>query len=51
MGRGRKIIVSMGFAKDCYNSVDFRPVKTTGLRIVAKLRKRKSGGIIEWKVN
>ncbi len=40
-----------GIAKDCYNSVDFRPVKTTGLRIVAKLRKGKSGGIIEWKVN
>ena len=37
--------------KDCYNSVDFRPVETTGLKIVAKLRDGQSGGVLEWKVN
>ena len=40
-----------GVEKDQYNSVDFRPVTTTGLRIVAKLRQGESGGVIEWKVN
>ena len=38
-------------AKDCYNSVDFKPVKTTGLKILAKLQKGNSGGVLEWKVN
>lgn len=38
-------------AKDCYNSVDFAPVKTTGLKILAKLRQGESGGVLEWKVN
>lgn len=37
--------------RDRYNSLDFKPVKTTGLRIVAKLREGQSGGILEWKVN
>ena len=37
--------------KDCYNSVDFKPVRTTGLKILAKLRKGESGGVLEWKVN
>jgi DUF1680 family protein len=37
--------------KDCYNSVDFAPVKTTGLKILAKLQEGESGGILEWKVN
>ena len=37
--------------KDCYNSVDFRPVKTKALKIVAQLRKGESGGVLEWKVN
>ena len=37
--------------KDCYNSVDFAPVKTTGLKILAKLQKGESGGVLEWKVN
>jgi hypothetical protein len=31
--------------------VDFTPVTTTGLKIIAQLRKGASGGIIEWKVN
>ncbi len=39
-----------GTAKDCYNSVNFTPVTTTALKIVAKLRKGESGGILEWKV-
>ncbi len=38
-------------SKDCYNSVDFTPVRTTGLKILAKLRKGESGGVLEWKVN
>lgn len=37
--------------KDCYNSLDFKPVKTTGLKIAAQLQDGVSGGIIEWKVN
>ena len=40
-----------GCEKDKYNSVDFTPVTTTGLRIVAKLQESESGGVIEWKVN
>lgn len=38
-------------AKDRYNTVNFKPVRTRGLRIVAQLKKNESGGIIEWKVN
>ena len=37
--------------KDCYNSIDFKPVKTKGLKIVTKLQKGQSGGVLEWKVN
>lgn len=37
--------------KDCYNSVSFRPVRTKALKIVAKLQKGQSGGVLEWKVN
>ncbi len=37
--------------KDCYNSLDFKPVETTALKIAAQLQNGKSGGIIEWKVN
>jgi DUF1680 family protein len=36
--------------RDQYNKLDFAPVKTTGLKIVAKLQKGQSGGVIEWKV-
>ena len=39
-----------GVKKDCYNSLDFKPVKTNGLRISVQLQKGESGGIIEWKV-
>lgn len=39
-----------GVKKDCYNSLDFKPVKTTGLKIAAQLQPGESGGIIEWKV-
>jgi uncharacterized protein len=35
---------------DCYNTVIFKQVKTTGLQIKAKLQKGNSGGILEWKV-
>jgi hypothetical protein len=40
-----------GVMADRYNSVDFRPVHTTGLKILAKLREGQSGGVLEWKVN
>ena len=40
-----------GCARDRYNSVDFKPVTTTGLKILAKLQQGKSSGVIEWKVN
>jgi hypothetical protein len=35
---------------DCYNTVKFKPVKISALRIKAKLQKNNSGGILEWKV-
>jgi len=35
---------------DSYNTVKFKPVKTLGLQIKAKLQKGNSGGILEWKV-
>ena len=40
-----------GVEKDKYNHVDFDPVTTTDLKVSAKLREGKSGGVIEWKVN
>jgi len=40
-----------GVEKDQYNTLNFEPVQTTALRIVAQLREGESGGIIEWKVN
>lgn len=39
-----------GVRKDCYNSVDFKPVRTQELKIVAQLRQGESGGVLEWKV-
>ena len=36
--------------KDCYNTVQFKPVETSGLKIEAQLQKNASGGILEWKV-
>lgn len=40
-----------GVEKDKYNHLDFEPVTTTDLKVSAKLRDGKSGGVIEWKVN
>ena len=40
-----------GVERDKYNHLSFKPVKTTGLRIAAKLQPGNSAGIIEWKVN
>ena len=37
--------------KDCYNSVDFKPVTTKVLKITAILQDKQSGGVLEWKVN
>lgn len=36
--------------RDQYNKLDFAPVKTKGLKIVAKLQDGQSGGVLEWKV-
>ena len=35
---------------DTYNTVHFKPVKTSGLRLVVQLQEGESGGVIEWKV-
>lgn len=40
-----------GCMKDQYNSVDFTPVTTSGLRLVVQLQEGESGGVLEWKVN
>ncbi|MDR1160824.1 MAG: hypothetical protein LBK45_00645, partial [Tannerellaceae bacterium] len=40
-----------GTALDQYNKVTFDPVTTTELKLVARLYKGYSGGVIEWKVN
>lgn len=40
-----------GVEADKYNHVEFEPVTTTDLKVSAKLRDGKSGGVIEWKVN
>lgn len=40
-----------GVEKNRYNHMDFKPVKTKALKLVAQLRKGVSGGVIEWKVN
>lgn len=40
-----------GTAIDRYNKVTFDPVATTELKLVARLHKGYSGGVIEWKVN
>ena len=37
--------------KDCYNSVSFKQVNTKALKIVARLQRGESGGVLEWKVN
>ena len=37
-------------AKDTYNRLDFKPVRTSGLKIAAQLQKGESGGVLEWKV-
>lgn len=36
--------------KNSYNSVSFRPVRTTALRLEIQLQEKFSAGIIEWKV-
>lgn len=37
-------------SKDKWNAVTFKPVKTTALRLEAKLKDGYSGGVLEWKV-
>jgi len=40
-----------GLAPDRFNHLNFDPVKTTALRLVAKLPKDATSGIYEWRVN
>ena len=40
-----------GTALDKWNSIQFAPVKTTGLRVEVQLKPEFSGGILEWRVN
>ena len=39
-----------GIAKDQFNSVDFEPVTTTGLRVEVQLQPNFSGGVLEWRL-
>ena len=39
-----------GVAKDAWNRVTFRPVKTTALRIELRMQPDVSAGVQEWKV-
>jgi hypothetical protein len=43
-------LTNYGIEKDKYNSLNFKPIKTKGLKIIAKLQKDASAGILEWKV-
>ena len=43
-------VKQFGVDKDCWNEVSFKPLKTTALRIEARLQEGFSGGILEWKV-
>jgi uncharacterized protein len=40
----------LGRAKDCFNQLEFAPVKTNALRIEVELQPRFSGGVLEWRV-
>lgn len=46
-----KATCAYGVERDKYNHLTFEPVTTTDLKVSAKLREGKSGGVIEWKVN
>jgi hypothetical protein len=39
-----------GTRKDGWNSVKFKPIETTALRLEVQLQPNFSGGILEWKV-
>lgn len=40
-----------GVELDQYNTVSFKPVKTSAIRLLAKLQEGESAGILEWKVS
>ena len=40
-----------GVEVDRFNRVAFDPVETNGLRIELKLQEKRSGGVLEWRVN
>ena len=41
---------TFGVAANTYNSTEFDPVETNGLRLEAQLHPNFSGGILEWRV-
>jgi hypothetical protein len=42
---------SYGVEKDKFNSVTFKPVQTSALRLEVQLQQDFSGGILEWRVD
>ena len=40
-----------GVQPDCYNTVHFKPIRTTKLQITANLKPNCSGGVLEWRLN
>lgn len=40
-----------GVERDKYNTVTFRPVVTSALKMEVQLQPRQSGGVLEWKLN
>jgi uncharacterized protein len=44
-------IEKYGVSPDCYNTVHFKPVKTTKIQITANLKPNCSGGVLEWRLN
>ena len=39
-----------GVEKDRYNSVRFKPVRTTGLKIEAQMQSDVAAGLLEWRL-
>ena len=40
-----------GVAKDQFNKVSFKPIKTDGLKLEVKVQPGRFSGILEWRVN
>jgi hypothetical protein len=44
------VLGAYGVAKDRFNTIAFRPVSTTGLRLEVTMQPQWSAGVQEWKV-